>query len=131
MAEFAFFHKDHVLDFLSNVHGATNFVQKATLQLCRSNVVIAECKVLGLISKLITAPLWRIIERNNHVLDMNNYYEVLLNFFKEQEQSAIDFINADKFPFEEDLIIKDKFYDCLCKQSYSCANSTTFIHFIL
>ena len=112
MAEFAFFHKDHVLDFLSNVHGATNFVQKATLQLCKSNVVIAECKVLGLISKLITAPLWRIIERNNHVLDMNNYYEVLLNFFKEQEQSAIDFINADKFPFEEDLIIKDKFYDC-------------------
>lgn len=48
---------------------------------------------------------------------MNNYYEVLLNFFKEQEQSAIDFINADKFPFEEDLIIKDKFYDCLCKQN--------------
>ena len=117
MAEFAFFHKDHVLDFLSNVHGATNFVQKATLQLCKSNVVIAECKVLGLISKLITAPLWRIIERNNHVLDMNNYYEVLLNFSKEQEQSAIDFINADKFPFEEDLIIKDKFYDCLCKQN--------------
>ena len=42
--------KDHVLDFLNNVHGATNFVQKATLQVCKSNV-------LGLISILVTAPL--------------------------------------------------------------------------
>ena len=31
MAEFGFFHKDQVLDFLNNVHGATNFVQKASL----------------------------------------------------------------------------------------------------
>lgn len=116
MAEFAFFHKNHVLDFLDNVHGATNFVQKATLQLCKSNVVIAECKVLGLISKLITAPLWRVIERNKHVLDMNNYYELLLDFLKEQGQCAFVFINADKYPFEEALIVKDKFYDCLCIQ---------------
>lgn len=89
-------------------------VQKATLQLCKSNVVIAECKVLGLISKLITALLWRVIERNKHVLDMNNYYELLLDFLKEQGQCAFDFINADKYPFEEELIVKDKFYDCLC-----------------
>lgn len=46
MAEFAFFHKNHVLDFLDNVHGATSSVQKATLQVCKSNVVIAECKAL-------------------------------------------------------------------------------------
>lgn len=26
------------------------------------------------------------------------------------------FINADKYPFEEELIVKDKFYDCLCIQ---------------
>lgn len=31
---------------LDNVHGATSSVQKATLQVCKSNVVIAECKAL-------------------------------------------------------------------------------------
>lgn len=58
--------------------------------------------------------MWRVIERNKHVLDMDNYYERLLDFLKEQGQCAFDFINADKCPFEEELIVKDKFYDCLC-----------------
>lgn len=91
-------------------------MQKATLQLCKSNVVIAECRILGLISELITAPLCRVIERNKHVLNMNNYYDVLLDFLKEQGQCVFYFINADKYPFEEELIVKDKLYDCLCIQ---------------
>lgn len=41
------------------------------------------------------------------------YYELLVDFLKEQGQCAFDFINADKYPFEEELIVKDKFYDCL------------------
>lgn len=88
MAGFAFYHKNDILDFFQNFHGANNFVQKVTLQLCKSSVVLAECKVLGLISKLITGPLWRIIEQNRHVLDMNFYYVSLLNFFKEQSENA-------------------------------------------
>lgn len=91
-------------------------MQKATLQLCKSNVVIAECRILGLISELITAPLCRVIKRNKHVLNMNNYYDVLLDFLKEQGQCVFVFINADKYPFEEELILKSKLYDCLCIQ---------------
>ena len=77
MGEIVYYHKNHVIDFLKNLHGANNFLQKATLALSLSNVVIAQCKVLGLVSKLITGPLWRLIEQNKHVLDMNAHYETL------------------------------------------------------
>lgn len=40
----------------------------------------------------------------------------MLDFLKEKGQCAFDFKNADKYPFEEELIVKDKFYDCLCIQ---------------
>lgn len=113
MAEFAFYHKDHVLEFLQTVHGANNFVQKATLQLRKSAIVLAECKVLGLISKLVTGPLWRVIENSKHVLEMNNYYELLLNYFEKQSKDSMSFVNSTEFPFDEALIVKDRYYENL------------------
>lgn len=118
MGEISFYHRNHVVDFLQNVHGANNFLQKATLSLCRSNLVMAECKVLGLISKLITAPLWRLIEKSDrHVLEMNAYYEKLLDFFEENSKDANSFINCEVFQFDEELTHKDKYFDCLKKQN--------------
>lgn len=78
-------------------------MQKATLSLGRSNLVIAECKVLGLISKFITAPLWRLIEKTDrHVFEMNAHYEMLLDFFDENIKDATSFINGKVFPLDED-----------------------------
>jgi hypothetical protein len=45
MGEIVYYHKNHVIDFLKNVHGANNFLQKATLALSLSNVVIAQLRV--------------------------------------------------------------------------------------
>jgi len=42
MGEIAYYHKNNVIDFLKNVHGANNFLQKATLTLPLSNVVITQ-----------------------------------------------------------------------------------------
>lgn len=68
MGEIAFYHRNHVVDFLQNVHGANNSLQKATLSVCRSNLVMTECKVPGSTSKIITGPLWRLIEKpDRHV----------------------------------------------------------------
>jgi hypothetical protein len=67
--------KNHVLNFLQNVHGTNNFVQKTTLQLYKSKIVMAECKVLGLMPKFVTGPLWWVIEQNKHVIHV---YELLL-----------------------------------------------------
>jgi hypothetical protein len=117
MGEIVYYHKNHVIDFLKNVHGANNFLQKATLALSLSNVVIAQCKVLGLVSKLITGPLWRLLEQNKHVLDMNAHYETLLNFLDSNSKDANSFINCETFPFDQTLVHKDKFYECLKMQN--------------
>ena len=88
MGQIAYFHKNQIENFLENVHGANNFVQKTTLKLCKQPVILAECKAIGLLSKIVTGPLWRIIEQNNHVLDMNSYYESLLDYFRECSEDA-------------------------------------------
>lgn len=43
----------------------------------------ASCRVLGLNLKLITAPLWRLIEQDSHILDMNMHYLELYTFLSE------------------------------------------------
>jgi len=88
-----------VIDFLKNVHGANNFLQKATLTLALSNNSV-------LVSKLITGPLWRLVEQNKHVLDMNAHYETLLNFLDSNSKDANSFINCETFPFDQTLVHK-------------------------
>lgn len=78
---------------------------------------MTECEVLGLISKIITGPLWRLIEKpDRHVLEMNGYYEMLLDFFYINSKDVNSFINCEVFPFDEDLTRKDKYFDCLKMQ---------------
>lgn len=64
----------------------------------------------GLISKLITSPLWRLIEKNMHVLDMNSNYHQLLIYLERMSANANDFITGDECPFPSELIEKDKTY---------------------
>jgi hypothetical protein len=61
----------------------------------------------------ITGPLWRLLEQNKHVLDMNAHYETLLNFLDSNSKDANSFINCETFPFDQTLVHKDKFYECL------------------
>ena len=44
----------------------TNRLQKAVFMDAKEDILISGCKVLGLISKLTTAPLWRILEGGMH-----------------------------------------------------------------
>jgi hypothetical protein len=74
------------LDVFENVHGTSN---KLSLQLIKTPYAIACCTVLGLISKLISAPLWRLIENNVHVLDLNTNYHALVSYLDKMSKYAI------------------------------------------
>jgi len=41
-----------------------------------------------LIDKLITAPLWRILEAEGHVLEMNQNFQTLLQFLERNSEDA-------------------------------------------
>ena len=63
-----YLHK-HIVDFLKNCLGPWNKLLKAILDDASNELYIAGCKALGLIDKLITGPLWRVMESDLHILD--------------------------------------------------------------
>jgi hypothetical protein len=48
---------------------------------------------------------------------MNAHYETLLNFLDSNSKDANSFINCETFPFDQTLVHKDKFYECLKMQN--------------
>lgn len=89
-------------------HGATN--RPLTTILCDVHVplFIAGCRVLGQISKLITTPLWRLIEQD--ILDMNMHYLELYTFLSEQSIDAVTLLKkSSPFPdmVKHDSILPD------------------------
>jgi hypothetical protein len=45
------------------------------------------------------------------------YYDTLLNFLDSNSKDANSFINCETFPFDQTLVHKDKFYECLKMQN--------------
>lgn len=115
IAEVVYYHRETISTFLNNVHGITNNLHKIIAHLIQNPIYLAACKVLGLISKLITAPFWRIIEKNLNILDLNTYFESLTIYLERQSKDALGFVNGDEYPFEESLIEKDNLYEKLVK----------------
>lgn len=69
--------------------------------------------MLSLISKLITAPLWSLIENNKHVLDLNENYHALLQYLERMSKDANAFLSGEDYSFPNDIIEKDYILDKL------------------
>ena len=61
---------------LCKVHGTVNDLLKEVKYAYDSEepLYLAGARVLGLLSKLGSAPLWRLIESPGHILDINVHY---------------------------------------------------------
>jgi hypothetical protein len=57
-----------------------NDLLKAVSLDIKEKLFLTGAKALGLISKFITRPLWRILEGKGHILDMNHHYQSLIEF---------------------------------------------------
>ena len=45
---------------------------------------VAGCKALGLVNKIITGPLWRVVESKDlSIVDMNSHYRLLVDCLEE------------------------------------------------
>ena len=80
---------------------------------------LAGCKALGLVSKLITAPLWNLIEDPSiHILDMNNRYLQLVTFLKDMSNGKMEEFVAGKVrPFPDVGIKEDVMFKALIKEA--------------
>ena len=96
---------------------------------------LAGARVLGLLSKLVSAPLWRLIESSGHILDINVHYHTLAQYLDTAstvEGVASDFLYGNSTPFptpmdENDKVLSkhikadDKLDICICFASVDFA----------
>lgn len=68
---------------------------------------------MGLISKFITRPLWRILEGKGHILDMKHHYQSLIEFLHKGATSVDDvskFLIGENTPFDTSIDIEDPLF---------------------
>jgi len=111
-----YLHK-HIIDFLTNCLGPRNKLLKAILEDASNDLYVAGCKALGLIDKLITGPLWRVMESDLHILDMSNYYTRLLQFLVSASEDTTEFLTGETVPFPGISIKKDEVWAALVTPS--------------
>ena len=70
-----------VSDFIKTVYGTGNTLLKAVLLDSEDPWCLARARALGLLSKLVTGPLFRVIEdKHIHISDIGNFYQNLSEF---------------------------------------------------
>ncbi|XP_071501590.1 uncharacterized protein [Diadema antillarum] len=66
----------------------------------RVSQYLAAARALGLIDKLVTAPLWRVINESSHIAEMNQQYADLHTCFIRWADDASQFMRGDDVLFE-------------------------------
>ena len=92
--------------------------------------VLAGCKALGLISKLITGPLWNLIEDPCvHIIDMNERYLQLVDFLFNCDVDL--FLVGQARPFPDRSIKEDALFKALIASSEYDADCTLYLKSLL
>ncbi len=91
-AAFDFWLHTQMVSFLEG-QPTLNLLQKSCLADLKEPFILAGLKALGLISKLITGPLWRLVENKDiHVLDMD--YSGLVSYIDDARLNLEEFISG-------------------------------------
>ena len=104
---------------------------KAVLHDLQIKEYIAGVKALGLISRLITCPLWCILEdKDINILDMNTKYLELTTFLTETGMNTDEFMKGINSLFDE-YVKKDCIYQGLLQPSDHNDQVEVFLKLIL
>ena len=105
-------------NFLKDVWQTQNQLLKAVLADLSIPQYIAGCKALGIISKVVTAPLWRVLEcKDVTILDMNERFRALLTSLKNWSSDPFSVIYGDAFVFDDFPPKEDDIYQSLFAKS--------------
>jgi hypothetical protein len=77
----------------------------------------AGARALGIISKMVTGPMWRFLEKEGHVNELSPVYQHLYSAFKRLSTDASGLLKGEEFLFGEEAVKKDKVYECLVNSS--------------
>ena len=69
-----FYLHEHLQEFFTKSYVNSNRLLQSVNADLHNPFYIAGCKALGIINKLVTGPLWRLLESNVSITDMSDYY---------------------------------------------------------
>ncbi|XP_052088201.1 uncharacterized protein LOC127725313 [Mytilus californianus] len=84
----------------------------------------AGARALGIVSKMVTGPMWRFMEENGHVSELTPLYQQLYDAFKRLSTDASTLMKGEEFIFGEETVQKDKVFDKLVSPSPQLDNLT-------
>lgn len=77
------------MQFFKDVWQTPNQLLKAVFSDIQVPEFVAGCRALGLINKVITGPLWRVVESSDvTILEMNSYFGILIRKLDTWSQDA-------------------------------------------
>ena len=95
-----------------------NGLLQSVLKDLKTPFFIAGCKALGLISKIITTPLWKVIESKNISISMmSERYLALLTFLNDSVENLEEFIKGELVLYNDIPVKKDQVYKYLVQSS--------------
>ena len=104
--------------FLTDVWQTPNKLLRAVLADVQVPEFLAGCKALGLINKIVTGPLWHVIESKDvSILDINIHYCRLLECFEEWSKDASEVVSGEAVLFRDFPPVPDMIFDSLAKPS--------------
>jgi len=93
-----FFLSEHMTEFFTGLQ--TNNLLKSVLFDLKVPLFVAGTKALGLVRRLITVPLWCLIEdKQMHILEMNLVYSKLVDFLEYSTENLSDFMKGKAHSF--------------------------------
>ena len=100
-----------VVRFFNEVWQTPNQLLKAVHSDVKVPEFVAGCRALGLINKVITGPLWRVLESDNvTIFEMNAYFDVLITKLDAWAQDASRLLQGDAELYADYLPTKDEIW---------------------
>lgn len=112
-----YFLNEHARVFLESIYGTENRLLQAVLADVKVKEYVAATRALGVINKMITVPLWRVIEdKTLGILDMNAKYTSMRDSLKAWSEDASALLTGEVYLFNDTLINRDVVYEKLVEQ---------------
>jgi hypothetical protein len=110
-----FYHREHIIDFLTSACPNNNKLLKAIITNLSNPELVSQCQALGMVDKIITGPLFRIVEQKNvHLFSVNDQWRLLANYLEQNSLDPTPLLNGQPcFTCEAATITKDVIYQTL------------------
>ena len=105
-----------MLDYLMNHNGHLNRLLQSVLKDLKSPFLVAGCKALGIVVKLVTGPFWRYLQTSSiPILQMSEVYTKIRDTFQKWSEDAQPVLDNEALLFSTTTSFQDDVMDCLYK----------------